>query len=331
MNKSIKILLKWIIGPLLAIWLFYSLYQQVKAQPDIDASLSLIKTLPFGAHAFKFWLVILFVFVNWGLEARKWQVLMNELQPLSFSKAFRSVLCGVTFSLNTPNRMGEYAGRILFVEEGKRIKAVTLSVAGGLAQLIITMFMGCLGLVYLVYQHNKPEKLWEIPDLWLQLFLIGSVLVTVVFIFFFFRLGWLIRLLDKLPFSDRFLKYINILETFDAKILLRLLSISFFRYIVFVFQYIFMLQLLQVEQNVWTGYWIITVMFWILAIIPSFAIAELGIRGTVAKTLFSYSTNTLGILTATFGIWFVNLFIPALIGSILILGIKINKKNGQIF
>jgi len=88
-----------------------------------------------------------------------------------------------------------------------------------------------------------------------------------------------------------------------------------------------MLQLLHVEQNAWTGFRLITVMFWILAIIPSFAIADLGIRGTVAKTLFSYSINTVGILTATFGIWFVNLFIPALMGSLLILGIKIKKEK----
>ena len=327
MNKSIKILLKWIIGPLLAVWLFYSLYQQVKAQPDIDASVALIKTLPFGAKAWKFWLVILFVFVNWGLEARKWQVLMQVLQPISFITAFKAVLCGVTFSLNTPNRMGEYGGRILFVEDGKRIKAITLSVAGGMAQLIITMLMGCFGLFYLMINSHSSVNLLGISVFWLQIFFYGSTAGTLIFIFFFFRMNWLVRLLQKLPYSGRFLKYINVLETFDAKILLRLLSISFFRYIVFVLQYIFMLQLLQVEQNVWTGFWIITVMFWILAIIPSFAIADLGIRGTVAKTLFSYSSNTLGILTATFGIWFVNLFIPALIGSLLILGIKIKKEK----
>ena len=327
MNKSIKILIKWIIGPLLAVWLFYSLYQQVRAQPDIETSIALIKTLPFGAHAFKFWLVILFVFVNWGLEARKWQLLLKALQPVSFITAFKSVLCGVTFSLNTPNRMGEFAGRILFVEDGKRIKAITLSIAGSMAQLIITMLMGCLGLIYLLFNSDTSTPLPGITSFWLQLFLYGSILATLVFILFFFRLGWLIRLIEKLPYSDRILKYLNVLETFDAKILLRLLSISFFRYIVFVLQYIFMLQLLQVEQNVWTGLWIITVMFWILTIIPSFAIAELGIRGTVAKALFSYSTNTLGILTATFGIWFVNLFIPALIGSLLILGIKIKKEK----
>ena len=327
MNKSIKILLKWIIGPLLAVWLFYSLYQQVSAQPDIDASMALIKTLPFGAGAWKFWMVILFVFVNWGLEARKWQVLMQVLQPISFITAFKAVLCGVTFSLNTPNRIGEYGGRILFVEEGKRIKAITLSIAGGMAQLIITMLMGCLGLLYLILKPHTTELIMGISAFWLRIFLYGSLLGTVIFIFFFFRMGWLIRLLQKLPYSNRFSKYIKVLETFDAKILLRLLSISFFRYMVFVLQYIFMLQLLQVEQNVWRGLWITTVMFWILAIIPSFAIADLGIRGTVAKTLFSYSSNTVGILTATFGIWFVNLFIPALIGSLLILGIKIKKQK----
>jgi hypothetical protein len=327
LNKSIKILLKWIIGPLLAVWLFYSLYQQVKAQPDMDASIALIKTLPFGASAWKFWMVILFVFVNWGLEARKWQVLMLVLQPISFLTAFKSVLCGVTFSLNTPNRMGEYGGRILFVEEGKRIKAITLSVAGGMAQLIITMLMGCFGLFYLMLNTHSSVNLLAISGFWLQIFFYTSAVGTLILILCFFRMNWLVHLLKRMPYSDRFLKYINVLETFDAKILLRLLSISFFRYMVFVLQYIFMLQLLQVEQDVWTGHWIITVMFWILAIIPSFAIADLGIRGTVAKTLFSYSSNTLGILTATFGIWFVNLFIPALIGSVLILGIKIKKQK----
>jgi hypothetical protein len=327
LNKSIKILLKWFVGPLLAAWLFYSLYQQVKAQPDIDSSLALIRAMPFGSNAWKFWLVIAFVFVNWGLEARKWQLLMKAVQPISFITAFKSVLCGVTLSLNTPNRIGEYGGRILFVQEGNRIKAITLSIAGGMAQLIITMLMGCFGLVYLLFTMDAGDTLMGISVFWVRIFLYGSIFGTIVFTFFFFRLNWLVRLLEKLPYADRFSKYINVLETFDAKILLRLLSISFFRYIVFVLQYIFILQMLQVEQNVWTGFWIITVMFWIMAIIPSFAIAELGIRGTVAKTLFSYSSNTIGILTATFGIWFVNLFIPAFIGSLLILGIKIRKEK----
>jgi hypothetical protein len=327
LNKSIKIFLKWFVGPLLAVWLFYSLYKQVKNQPDIDASIALIKAMPFGADAWKFWMVIIFVFVNWGIEARKWQLLMKAIQPLSFITAYKSVLCGVTLSLNTPNRMGEYGGRILFVNDGNRLKAITVSIAGGMAQLIITMVMGSLGLTYLLFTMDTSDQLMGVSVFWLGIFLWGSIFGTIVFIFFFFRLRWLVRLLLKLPYSDRFSKYINVLETFDAKVLLRLLSLSLFRYVVFVLQYIFMLQLLQVEQNIRSGFWSITLMFWILAIIPSFAIADLGIRGTIAKTLFSQSNNMIGILTVTFGIWFVNLFIPALIGSLLILGIKIKKQK----
>ena len=327
MNKSIKIFIKWFLGPLLAIWLFYSLYQQVKHQPNLGSMLTLIRSAPLGKEAWKFWIVIFLVFINWGIEARKWQLLIRNIQPMGFITAFKSVLCGVALSLNTPNRMGEYTGRVLFIKEGNRIKAVSLSIAGGMAQLIITMIMGCLGLTYLLFSMDQNSLILGLSFFWIKIFLYVSLLGTVSFLFFFFRLSWLIRLIEKLPPAGRFVKYINVLETFDAKVLLRLLSLSLCRYIVFVLQYIFMLQLMNVEQNWWPGFWMISVLFWILAIIPSFAIAELGIRGTIAKNLFAYSLNTVGVLAVTFGIWFVNLFIPALVGSLLILGIKIKKEK----
>jgi len=327
LNKSIKIFIKWAVGPLLAIWLFYSLYQQVIAQPNIEDSLKLIKTMPLGTHAIKFWVVIAFVFVNWALEARKWQLLMGPIQPINFTTAFKSVLCGVTFSLNTPNRIGEYAGRVLFVQEGNRIKAIALSIVGGTAQLIITMLMGCFGLIYFLITMQPSKPLMGLSSIWVNLILYGSIAITLFFIFLFFKLNCLTRLIKKIPYVKRFSTYSNVLENCNANILLRLLSLSFFRYIVFLLQYIFILQILEVEQNFWIGFWLITIMFWIMAIIPSIAIAELGIRGTIAKTLFFYSSNTIGILTATFGIWFINLFIPALIGSLLILGIKIKKEK----
>ena len=223
--------------------------------------------------------------------------------------------------------MGEYAGRVLFVNEGNRLRSVSLSIAGSISQLIITMLMGCFGLAWLLLTRDDVVGLTGLSFFWLKIFLYGSVFGTVIMLFFFFRLGWLIRILEKLPYGEKFSRYINVLETFDAKILLRLLSLSLLRYIVFVLQYIFMLQIMQVDQNYWQSFWLVTVMFWVLAIIPSIAIAELGIRGTVAKTLFACSKNVIGILAVTFSIWFINLFIPALIGSLLILGIKIKKEN----
>lgn len=171
-NKNIKIFLKYIIAPLLCVWLFYSLYQQIKAQPNLHQSIALMKDAPFGAQAWKFWMVIFLALVNWGLEARKWQLLLMPVQQMSFFRAYKSVLSGVALSLNTPNRMGEYGGRILYVQEGSRIKAISLSIAGSISQLIITLAVGCGGLAYLLYFQNAHSG----PIMGLSVFWIETLL-----------------------------------------------------------------------------------------------------------------------------------------------------------
>jgi hypothetical protein len=325
-TKNIKILIKYIIAPLLGAWLFYSLYKQIKAQPNLQQSIDLVKQAPFGAQAWKFWLVVSLVFVNWGFEAKKWQVLLKTIQRISFFTAYKSVLSGVTLSLNTPNRIGEYGGRILYVKEGNRIKAISLSIAGSISQLLITLIMGCGGLAYIISQGNANAPVMGLPVFWLRTLLFLSACASVILLLFYFRLSWLIKLVEKIPSAAKYVEYINVLEQFTPKLLLRLLSLSFFRYVVFVIQYILLLQVLQVEILWIDGFWIISILFLVLAIVPSFAIADLGIRGKFSTELLSfYSANILGIIGTTFGIWFLNLFIPALLGSLLILSIKIFK------
>jgi hypothetical protein len=301
----------------------------VSSQPDLPTAIALIKHAPFGPSAWMFWLIILLTVANWGIEARKWQLLAGAIEPISFGRACKSVLCGVTVSLNTPNRIGEYGGRIIYIQEGNRIKAVSLSIAGSISQLIITLLFGCGGLVYMLYQlHPVSGSLFGLPPFWIKTLLYISIFVLLLLLLFFFRLSWLIRIVEKLPYSVKFVHYISVLDNFDVKVLLRLLFLSALRYIVFVIQYIFMLQLMQVDGNWWQSLWVVSVMFWMLAIIPTFAIAELPIRGKIGQSLFGlFSSNTLGILAVTFGIWFINLFIPAVAGSLLILGNKFFKNK----
>ena len=326
-RKNIKIIFRYVIAPLLGAWLFYSLYKQIKGQPDLQQSIHLIKEAPFGIQAWKFWMVISLVFVNWGFEARKWQVLLKTLQPVSFFTAYKSVLSGVALSINMPNRIGEYGGRILYIPEGKRIRAISLSIAGSISQLIITLIMGCCGLVYIIfYQGDSHTVVMGLPVFWLKTLLFLSSTAAVIVILFYFRLSWLIKLVEKIPAAAKYVQYISVLDNFNAKLLLRLLYLSFFRYVVFVIQYILLLQVLDVSILWINGFWIISILFLVLAIVPSFAIADLGIRGKFSTELLSfYSTNTVGIIGTTFGIWFINLFIPALAGSLLILGIKLFK------
>ena len=328
-NKKLKIFVRYVIGPFLAAWLFYSLYQQIKNQPHLHESLELIKEAPFGKMAWKFWLVILLAFLNWGLEARKWQVLLEPLQKMPFLRAYRSVLSGLALSLNTPNRMGEYGGRILYVKDGSRLQAISLSIAGSISQLIITLLFGCGGLIFFLYfQNAHTGPIMGLSVYWIKVLLFISAIATAILILFFFRLSWLIKLLEKIPGSIKFKEYFKVLDQFTAKLLLRLLSLSFFRYLVFVLQYILLLQVLNVNIFWFDSFWIISILFLVLAIVPSFAIADLGIRGKFSTELFlMYRMNTVGILGTTFGIWVINLFIPAIAGSILILGIKFFKEK----
>ena len=329
LNKNIKKIFKYIIAPLLGAWLVYSLYQQIRAQPNLQQSIDLIKSAPFGEQAWKFWSVIAMVFINWGLEARKWQLLVRPIQHMNFFTAYKSVLTGVALSINTPNRIGEYGGRILYIKEGSRIKAISLSIAGSISQLIITLLLGCGGLAYLLFfQMEANESLMGLSYFWIEVMLIISIIVLSVVVLFFFRLRWLIMLVEKIPAMSKYVQYVNVLEQFDPKLLLRLLSLSFFRYLTFVFQYILLLQVLNVVILWNEGFWIISILFLVLAIVPSFAIADLGIRGKFSTELLSiYSANTVGIIGTTFGIWFVNLFIPALLGSLLILSIRFFKEK----
>ena len=328
-NKNIKIFFNYVLGPLLGIWLFYSLYKQVAAQPNLQESLALIKQAPFGQQAWKFWLVVMLAFVNWGLESKKWQMLMKNLQPLNYFNALKGVLSGVTLSLNTPNRIGEYGGRMLYVNDGNRLKSISLSIAGSICQLSITVLMGCGGLIFLLYTEQANETtVMGLSFFWIRVLLFLSVLTTLILLLFLFRLSWIIKIFEKIPLFSKYVQYISVLDEFTPKLLLRLLILSHIRYLVFVIQYLLLLRLLNVEIAWQQGFWLITVLYLVLAIVPSFAIAELGIRGKFSVELLSlYSANIIGILGTTFGIWFINLFIPALAGCYFIISKRFFKER----
>lgn len=88
-----------------------------------------------------------------------------------------------------------------------------------------------------------------------------------------------------------------------------------------------MLQVCGVHENVLVLVCITAVFFLALAIVPTIALAEVGIRGALSLQLFGLvSSNMLGILFAATGIWLINRIIPASAGSMLVLRIKLFKK-----
>lgn len=329
LNKKFKIFFNYIIGPLLATWLFYSLYDQLKHQQGVHESILQMSKAPFEKDGWKFWATLALVFVNWGIEARKWQIILRPLYRIKYLSAVKGILSGITLSLNTPNRMGEYGGRIIYLPKDTRLKAISFAIAGSISQLIITLVMGSFGLIYIMSTlHPITDTVMGLSFFWLRIILLFTGLAAILLLVLYFRLSYIPGIFQSLFPSNKFSKHLIMLKEIPAKILLRLLSLSLLRFMVFVIQYILLLQVVNVEVNWWQGLWVISILFLVLAIIPSFAIADLGIRGKFStELLLLYSTNTVGIIGATFGIWFINLFIPAIAGAILIASVKIFREK----
>ena len=326
MNKSIKILINYFLGPLLLVVLCYSLYTQLMQQPDLLQRWQQIKQ---SLKSFTFLLVIFLMLLNWGIEAKKWQLLVGHVQQFGFIQSFKSVLAGCSITMLTPNRIGEYGGRILFLKEANRIKAISLNITSSISQLLVTMVMGCGGLLYLrFFSQTSGNALSVLPDFWGNVLIYFSITGTVLLFLFYIRLAWLVRLIEMVPAFTKAVKHITVLDEFSARQLLTILLLSLLRYLVFVLQYILLLYLLQVNIDTVQCFWLITIFYLLMAVAPTIGFLELPLRAKASMELMKlYSTNTLGIETAALTIWLINLVIPALIGSILILGIKIVKEK----
>ncbi|MGN6616978.1 MAG: lysylphosphatidylglycerol synthase domain-containing protein [Ilyomonas sp.] len=328
-KQRYKILLNYIVGPLLFIVLSYSIYQKILKQPHLQQSADAMIA---EFNDSKKWLLILMIIlmgINWGLEARKWQILMRPVQRVSFFTAWKAVLSGLSFSLFLPNGVGEYVGRILYMREGNRLRSVPLTIVGSMSQLIVTLIAGIVGLIYLRSHILTPHKQLEgLSVFWLNGLMYAVIAGILVFLLIYFKLSWFTRWFEKIPFVYKHRLLIQSLEDFHWRELTRILILSLCRFSVFIVQYLLMLYIFSVDI-----YWLDAVcttfvLFLMLAIVPTIPIADLGVRGEISIQLFGLLTkNVIGVVTAAASIWVVNLIIPALAGSLFILGIKLFRNK----
>jgi uncharacterized membrane protein YbhN (UPF0104 family) len=328
LNKNIKFFFNYVLGPLLFVWLSWSIFIQVKNQPNLGESWIKIKESFNSPLLINLVAVIMLMPVNWSLEALKWKLSVQQVQPVSFLKSLQAVFSGVSFSVTTPNRMGEYLGRVLYMNEGNRMKVISLSIPGSISQLIVTLFLGLTGLLLL--KNKIIESGLSGWPTWINMVVAGGTIAVFILTVFYFKLNWFIKWIDKLPGIRKYAWLINELEKVNATLLLQLLSLSVLRYFVFVLQYILLFHFFVVEVNAWQGFWAIATVFFIMAVIPTIALFEIVQKVYVTKEIFTiFTINTLGIGLATTTIWFINLLVPAMIGSLFILGLKIFRKENE--
>ena len=322
-RKTIGFLLK--IG-IVAFALFF-LYEQLKVKSSLKEFNSEAILQQIKQHYGVLVVIVLMMFLNWFLEALKWRFLISKIEKISIKRSIRAIFSGITVSAFTPNRVGEYGGRVFCLEKADRIQGVLITVIGSMAQLVITIFFGCIGLLFLPKYSSEFYNTVNSIEFGYPILIFLLVLVNVLIVFLFLNASLFSTILSKIKFLSQYNKYNEVFSFYNTAELAKVLWYSVARYAVFTTQFFILLQLFEVNIAYTDAIVLMMIMLFFISIIPIFPVFEIAQRSAVAISLFGLlSVNTNGIFSATFIMWVTNLLLPALIGTIFIFTLKFFRK-----
>jgi len=324
LDKNIKIFINYFLGPAFLIWLTWDVYQKVAATQDLSLQWQALKETISGKGILPLLFILLLMFLQWFLESIKWKILLKDIVSISWADAFRSILSGITVSVVTPNRLGEFAGRIIHLPNGTRLEGTAFTFIGNLAQLIITCLMGSVFL-YIGYDQLKGQLNAEDSVYSVDLLLILAPIATLVILLVYFSSSWIMQKLGHWKLLKVFSAHLMVLSRTSAKRLGWVLILSSIRYAIFIVQYLIVFRFMGLSNELMTLAASVSVMLLWLSIVPTFSFMEMGVRWQFALLLFpTIGSPPLAIPIAVTIIWLANFIIPAFLGAFAFLKVRSN-------
>ncbi len=254
---------------------------------------------------------VLLIAVNWGIETQKWRLLVRQFEHLGFYQAYRAVLTGLFISFFTPNRIGEFAGRVIYLHHPDKVKASLATIVGSFSQVLCTLLFGIGGFFY--WSGQQPSFHYQEQ---LSAILWGLVVVIVLWAFFNLRIIYLFARWLRLP--ARWLKHLRLFTQLDGQLLVKVWFLSAFRYLIFSLQYYFLLKGFGIDLPLIEALAAVSLVFLVQTILPSFAFSELTLRGTGAQQVFgSFGVAAGPAILVAYAIWLMNVFVPSIMGALL--------------
>lgn len=331
LNKTYNIIIRLAI----LVFTFYFLYEQLFYKHDLSSFLKSIEAVTmaknFGVLSV---IVVLLLPVNLLLESRKWQFLMQKLEKVSMMGAFKAVLAGISVSVFLPNRVGDYLGRVFILKKADRLQATLATILGSMAQLLTTVLFGLLSAAFFldhwINQDNSLNR-WIFAGL-----LFSIVMVSAILVFAFLNFSVFSVLLKKT--SGRAYKkiahYAEVFSWYSARELFYVLWISVLRYLIFSMQFFLLLRIFQIHIGYLHAMMVIGFIYLLMSIIPTIALSEIGVRGSVSIYAFGlfFGTTIPGalagqIVTASSALWLLNLALPSLSGLFFIFKLRFFRNN----
>ena len=138
----------------IVVFAFWFIYEKLSTNNDLKEFMLMMQNIPQAEIIGVLTFVCLLMLLNWGLEAVKWKRLVASIENLSLWRAIESVFCGLTWAIFTPNRLGEYGGRVFFLSPKRRIIGVIAMAVGNIGQLVLTNVFGSIAVCLFVYRFK---------------------------------------------------------------------------------------------------------------------------------------------------------------------------------
>jgi hypothetical protein len=302
----------------LAFWFIY--HRIIKYQDSLQKFKKLVEHISYTKVAITMVLIVLLMIVNWVLESLKWRFLARKLAPLTTWQAIESVFCGLNWAIFTPNRFGEYGGRVMYLPNRRRIHGVFAMAVGAFAQNMVTNVLGGIGMAWFFISFIFKSPWLIAGTVALNLGFMAIMLVA------YFKIRWIVKWLDRVKFLSKFRRFFDVMGRYDVDELLKIMWFSAARFFVFTSQYILIMHLLTPDLGILPMLLTLFVFFFVQSAMPSQDIIDIGVRSFTASTLFGYIAHQHGdqiaIVASVSLIYVVNIVIPAILGSIFVLNIK---------
>jgi len=226
--------------------------------------------------------------LNLSFESKKYRSLFGQDQ-MGFNQSMRSVLAGMSVGIWTPNRAGEFLGRMKYAPEGSAKRAIGATLSGSLIQGLVTLLMGAIGALYFQF----PIVL-ELSAYWYAVVLVFLGLS----VFLMIKKGPIYALREK---YFRVTSYQIGLAACYAVL----------RYLVFSTQFVILLLAFGFQGDLIQAFTGVFVLYAIQTYLPGSLLSELGVREVLAVFLFApYFGNDIGAALAAFCLWVLNIGLP---------------------
>lgn len=299
------------------------LYDQVIMHHDLDT----IKVELLNGLSSSNWIYlvvcVLLMPINWLVESIKWRTLVLPWKQISPWAAIKAIYAGISVGLVTPARIGEYGGRLLLIQGEDRSKSIPATLVSSVSQNLSNVIGGYLGAMIFCFCYFSVNRFVYIAGS-----ILGLLAIIVITTLFFNLSKFSFQWFDQWKWGKFLNKQAHVLSHYDRPILQRVLALSHLRYLIYSTQYVLVLYFLGIELSILAAFSGVAVIYLLQSGIPLPPMLSVVARGELAVIIWSvFTANVGGILVATFGLWVINLVIPALLGLLIVLNVNTLKSS----